>query len=63
MCRTACVCGIEGADGRDRASTPCHIDVLSGAVDFIFFVGIKTIAQLLKYAATLNNVIQERKRN
>ena len=24
--------------GRDRATTPCHIDILSGAVDLYFFV-------------------------
>jgi len=49
--------------GRDRVTTPFHIDILSGSVECIFFVGIKTIAQLLEHAATLTNIIQERKRN
>ena len=45
-----CACALSKAQrGADRVTTPCYIDILSAAVDFIFFlcVGLADSIRLL----------------
>ena len=45
MCRYGVRVRIQHGQARDRATTPCHIDILAAALDFIFLVCVGLVDQ------------------